>query len=397
VVRVKEVSGPASSTVRDSVTYRVTAFSEASPRPADAAKVSWLIKGADGAALAHFSQQGPVLQLTVPESWADQTAVVMPYMVSPSAGVSVQTAIRRRIAAPAAPGAPRRVAIIREQSRFYASVDDEPRFYLGNQVKYKQRLGLMNSNNPPGPRYRAEDYAAAHGDWAWYLLPTITCESKCHFTCLNTYDRAAFTFGHIQLGAHTPDDNFVAFFREVLALPSAAEYFPDLTVSNGRIHHRTPAGALVPLESRTDTAGLMAYFNRTPGTIDDTEADRAARLVDWSIRYPAMRDLQVAFTVRAQRRKLAGHARKLPLDGVVDKLCLVVLDILHQGRGTYALIRSALRSPDPFDALLEIGGATYGERVSTLRAGIRDLEARGLVGQKVYDAASDGFIVPTGV
>ena len=74
----------------------------------------------------------------------------------------------------------------------------------------------------------------------------------------------------------------------------------------------------------------------------------------------------------------------------------MVLDILHQGRGTYALIRSALRAHDPFDALLGIGGAAYGERVSTLRAGIRDLEARGIVGQKVYDAAASEFVVPSG-
>jgi hypothetical protein len=395
MLRVREVSGPASARAGESVTYRVTAFSEASPRPADAARVSWLVKSADGAALAHFSQQGPVLQLAVPDSWTNQTAIVMPYMLSPSAGVAARTAVSQRLAPPQ-PAAARRVRIIRESSRFYASVDGEPRFYLGNQVKYKQRLGLMNSNNPPGPRYRAEDYAGAHGDWAWYLLPTITCESKGHFTCLNTYDRAAFTFGHIQLGAHTPDDNFVAFFREVLALPSAAEYFPDLEVSNGRIHRRNASGALVPLETRTATTALMNYFNPTAAAVDDTEAERAARLVDWCLRHPAMRDLQVTFAVREQRRKLAGHARKLPLDGVVDKLCLVVLDILHQGRGTYALIRSALRAHDPFDALLGIGGAAYGERVSTLRAGIRDLEARGIVGQKVYDAATSEFVVPSG-
>ena len=43
------------------------------------------------------------------------------------------------------------------------------------------------------------------GDWAFYLQPTISAESNGFFTCLNTYDRARFTFGHVQLGAHTPD------------------------------------------------------------------------------------------------------------------------------------------------------------------------------------------------
>lgn len=396
MLRVRAVSGPAAARVGDAVTYRVSAFSEANPDPRDSSKVSWLVKGADGASLGSFSRQGPVLQLTVPDSWAGQDAIVMPYMASPSASVSVRTAVTRR--APQRPaGAPRTVQVVREQNRFYASVDSEPRFYLGSDVRYGQRRGLMNSANPPGPRYRAEDYEPAHGDWAWYLLPTITCESKGHFTCLNTYDTAAFTFGHIQLGAHTPQDNFVLFFREALAQPAAAEYFPDLTVSNGRIHRRTQTGSLTPLESAQSTTGLMNYFNATPHSVDDREAERAARLVDWSIRYQAMRDLQVAFAVREQQRKLRVHAARLPLDGASDKLCLVVLDILHQGRGKYTTIANALRAGDPFDALLGIGAATYAERIATLRAGIRDLEVRGNVGQKVYAAAAGGFVVPVGV
>lgn len=394
MLRVREVTGPAVATARDQVTYRVTAFSDPAPAAADAARVSWLVKSPDGAALAHFAHQGPVLPLTIPESWGGETAIVMPYMVSPSAGVAVRTRVDRQPAV--RPAGTHSVEIIRENTRYYASIDGEPRFYLGNQVRYGQRRGLMNSNNPPGPRYRPEEFEAAHGDWAWYLAPTIQCESRGHFTCLNTYDRAAFTFGHIQLAAHTPDDNFVAFFREVLAHPESREYFPDLIVSDGRIHRRGEDGALTALETKQDTAALMSYFNPTPADIDDQEAERAARLVDWCLRYPRMRDLQVAFTVREQRRKLARHARKLPLDGVVDKLCLVVLDILHQGRGTYALIRSALAADDPFDALLSVGASQYGQRISTLRAGIRDLEAHGRVGQKVYDKETDAFVVPTG-
>jgi hypothetical protein len=396
MLRVTEASGPASAKVGEAATYRVASFNQPSPATADAAKVSWLIKSADGAALANLSHHGPVLQLTIPESWGGQTATVMPYMNSPSAGVSVRTVVERPSIEASTAGRPRQVRVVRESSRFYASVDDEPRFYLGSQVKYKQRLGLMNSSNPPGPRYRPEEYEAVHGDWAWYLLPTITCESKGHYTCLNTYDAAAFTFGHIQLGAHTPDDNFVSFLREVLAMPAAAEYFPDLTVHLGRIHRRTETGGLVALESAAATRGLMAYFNPTAGAVDKEEAERAARMVDWSLRYTAMRDLQVGFAVREQRRKLAQHARKLPLDGIVDKLCLAVLDILHQGRGTYPLIRAALRASDPLDALLTIGGSDYAERVATLRAGIRDLETQGRVGQKVYDQAAGDFVVPNG-
>jgi hypothetical protein len=270
-------------------------------------------------------------------------------------------------------------------------VDEEPRFYVGAEVRYGGRCGLMNANNPPGPRYVPAEYDAAHGDWAWYLSPTIACESRGHFTCINTYDRACFTFGHMQLGAHTPNDNFAAFFREALADPSAAEYFPDLTLQGGRIHCRTASGVSC-LESATTTEALMAYFNATPEAIDDTEAERAARLVDWTMRHASMRDAQVAFAVREQKRKLAAHATKLPLDGVTDTLCIAVLDILHQGRGRYATIRAALAAGDPLDALLGIGAAQYRERISTLRAGIRDLEGAGRIGRKVYDASAGGFV-----
>jgi hypothetical protein len=185
------------------------------------------------------------------------------------------------------------------------------------------------------------------------------------------------------------------FFREILADPSAAEYFPDLTLKGGRIHCTTAAGT-TPLESAASTEPLMAYFNASPGEVDDVESDRAARLVDWSLRHKSVRDIQVAFSVREQKRKLAAHARKLPLDGVTDTLCLVVLDILHQGRGKYSVIKAALLADDPFDALLTIGAAQYRERVSTLRAGIKDLEKAEKVGRKVYDAASREFVVPSG-
>jgi hypothetical protein len=394
-MRVTAVTGPAAAGGRDAVTYRVTSFTHPAPSPADAARVSWLIKNLDGAALAHFAHQGPVLPLTIPDAWGGQTAVVMPYMVSPSTAVAARTAIAAR-AQPHPSRTSRRVEISRDNTRFYASVDGEPRFYLGSRVTYGQRRGLMNANNPPGPRYMPEAYEAAHGDWAWYLVPTITCESRGHFTCLNTYDRAAFTFGHIQLAAHTPDDNFAAFFREVLAGPEAPEYFPDLALHAGRIHRRGADGSLTPLETAAETKALMTYLNPTPAEIDSEEAERAARIVDWCLRYPRIRDLQVEFAVREQRRKLARHARKLPLDGLADKLCLVVLDILHQGRGTYARIRAALAADDPFDALLSIGASQYRQRLSTLHAGIRDLEAKERLGHKVYDRAAGEFVTPSG-
>ncbi len=119
-----------------------------------------------------------------------------------------------------------------------------------------------------------------------------------YFSCLNTYDRACFTFGHMQLGAHTPNDNFVLLLRELLQEPLAAAYFPDLVLSDGRVHHRSDAG-LTPLESDTDTDALMAYLNRTADDVDENETQRAARFIDWTLTSAGARELQVAFVQAA--------------------------------------------------------------------------------------------------
>jgi hypothetical protein len=395
---VKTVKGPLTAKVGDAVKYQVTEFIPANPSRADIAAVSWLVKSESGAALANMSECGPEFTVTVPRTWAGQKVLAMPFMRAPSAAVAVTTEVAAE-AAPlvtAVPSGAIAVRIEKDGKRQYAAVNDEPRFFLGNDVPYGKLRGLMNSSNPPGPRYDAVDFEAAHGDWAWYLQPTITCESNRSFTCLNTYDRAAVTFGHGQFAAHTADDNFVVVFRQALALAPAAAYFPDLTVKGGRIQLITESGALEPLESAKDTTALMNYFNGSPDSVDRNESERCARLVHWCASDPAFRHLLVSYFVTQQRGKLNIHARKLPLEGLTDKLCITVLDILHQGRATYVQIAAALGKADPFDALLSLGAATYKERVATLRQEIQKLEARGIVGKKVFSKAAKDFVVPAG-
>jgi hypothetical protein len=395
---VKTVKGPLTAKVGDQLSYQVTEFIPANPSKADIAAVSWLVKSEGGAALANMSECGPEFTVTVPRTWAGQKVLVMPFMRAPSAAVGVTTEVAGDTAplVTAVPAGEVTVRIEKDGKRQYASINDEPRFFLGNDVPYLSLRGLMNSANPPGPRYAAEDFEAAHADWAWYLQPTITCESNRSFTCLNTYDRAAVTFGHGQFAAHTADDNFVVLFRQALALAPAAAYFPDLTVKGGRIHLITESGALQPLENAKDTKGLMNYFNSSPDSVDRDESERCARLVHWCSSDPAFRHLQVSFFVNQQRNKLNVHARKLPLEGLTDKLCITVLDILHQGRGTYVQITAALGKADPFDALLALGAANYKERVATLRQEIQKLEVRGIVGKKVFSKAAKDFVVPAG-
>ena len=395
MARITQVAGPRAIRVGETVSYRAAAFDPPNPTAADLARIRWLVKSADGGVLGHLSGRGAELRLIVPETWSGLVATVMPYVNSPTANVSVTTVISPVAALQSPAPRVRQMEIARDGTRYYASADGEPRFYLGTDVRYGSRRGLMNSSNPPGPRYRPEDFEGAHGDWAWYLYPTITCESRGHFSCLNTYDTAAFTFGHLQLGAHTPGDNFVLFFRQALQTGPAAEYFPDLRVVCDVIH-AVKNGVSRPLESSTTTAGLMRYFNSSADRVDSLEAERAALIVDWSLRHPAMRELQVAFAVREQQAKLRRHARSLPLDGVTDKLCIVVLDVLHQGRAKYPAIGAALQAGDPFDALLGLGSARYRERVATLRSGIRELEIAGRIGRKVFDSGSGSFVEPRG-
>ena len=387
---VTEVQGPSTAKVGDTVNYRVTAFNRDPYSEEERGAVNWLVKTADAGALAHFHHVGPELQLSVPGTWSAQAVVVMPYLHSPSTAVAVRTKVT---AQPPTVGSAIVVSIERQENRYYASVDGEPAFFLGTEMAYGERRGLTNWSNPPGDRYYPDDFAPEYGDWAWYLLPTMACESHGFYTCLNTYDRARFTFGHLQFGAHTPDDNFVRLLRELLHLPLAAAYFPDLVLDEGRVH-RLVGSASVPLETSHSTDALMDYLNPSAESVDSEETDKAARFVDWCVRDPTMRELLVHFGVRHQQEKLAWHATQLPLDGLVDKLCLVVMDILHHGRGGYNSIRLALAEEEPLDALLNIGAAAYGPRIATLRAQIRDLEALGKAGRNVYRQATNSFEIP---
>lgn len=389
---VRQVTGPAHAEVGAAVIFRVTEWNQADPDPADTMAVHWLVKTQDGAVLLHQRDQGPELTLEIPGTWAGHTALVMPYMRSPTTRISVATAVP---AQPPSVDGPKNVEVEREGSRLYARINDEPRFYIGSDVRYGSRRGLANHYNPQGPLFHPEDWEGVHGHWAWYLYPTVQCESRGFFTCLNTYDRARFTFGPTQLAAHTPDDNFVVILRKMLQLPTAQAYFPDLTVLDGRVHRRIDGGT-ESLESADSTAPLQDYLNPDESAVDATESDRAARVIDWCTRDPALRELNIRFSVEQQRRKLAGYASRLPLDGLVDKLVLVVLDVLHQGRGGFQSLGRALADDDPFDALLNIGSSSYRERVATLRLGIRELEEQGHVGHRVYSRDAGDFVLPEG-
>ena len=72
------------------------------------------------------------------------------------------------------------------------------------------------------------------------------------------------------------------------------------------------------------------------------------------------------------------------------------MDILHQSRAKYTNLKSALSQRDPFDALLSIGlNKLTGDRIATLRAGILDLERKGIFGKRVYSDEAENFVLAT--
>jgi len=102
----------------------------------------------------------------------------------------------------------------------------QPKFVIGYRTMYEGNFGLFNTQVTQGLIYNPADYAAGFGFWAYFIHPTAMAESKGSYLCLNTYDRAKFTFSFMQYAAHVPNGDFVIFFRKLLALPNAADYFP---------------------------------------------------------------------------------------------------------------------------------------------------------------------------
>src|SRR5437868_4210168 len=87
----------------------------------------------------------------------------------------------------------------------------EPKFLVGREVVYKGNVGLDNLSTPAGLVYRAADYQAEFKFWAHFIAPTAQGESRGSFICLNTYDRAKFTFAFMQFAAHVPNGDFVRY------------------------------------------------------------------------------------------------------------------------------------------------------------------------------------------
>jgi hypothetical protein len=263
--------------------------------------------------------------------------------------------------------------IIRDGSEFSSRADGGPKFAIGRQVHFHGNLGVANDNFALGKQfiYKADDFRGGFGFWADFIEPTAICEGRSFLT-LNTYDRARFTFGFAQFAAHVPDGDFVIWLRAMLGEPDVNDYFPDLAVAGGRIVKHGATGT-VPLETAATTEALMDFLNPSLAVVDDEEVIAAAKFIHWTMNHPNTQMLQVQQMVATGHRLLTRADTRLGLNDVTGDLCCIVMDILHQGRGTFAEMLAAMRESDPYKALLSIGAITEPTRVSTLR---KELNAR---------------------
>ena len=277
-----------------------------------------------------------------------------------------------------------------EQGNKYFGKIDGTRFFIGSRVPFDGGKGLMNIKGTPAQRYNREEFRGTHGFWADFIHPTAMAEGALYHT-LNTYDRALFTFSFLQYAAHVPNGDFVVYFRKLLSLPLAVEYFHDLRLVNNRISRITDNGT-IQLESDTSTAGLMDYLNPSRSEVEDTEVVQSAKFVHWAQNDPLHRQVQIETGIAHFKEKMVGYSDRYDLDGTLDSICLVIADIRHQGRAKSPVIVTALHSSKPLESLLAIGEQKFGERISTLRREIKKLTDEGTLGTRVYNREQRDFV-----
>lgn len=282
------------------------------------------------------------------------------------------------------------------KTAFFAKITgiDNPEFFVGFKTKYKERFGLYNTTAPSSLIYHGSDYSAEFGFWAYFIEPTTKVESNASFICLNTYDRAFFTFGFMQFAAHVPNGDFVKFLKKLLTLPDAEEYFPRLNLINDRIYYRSNEGTITQLENDNSSQKLMEYLNPTTEEVENQELICSSRFIHWATNDPMHRRIQVEHSIGLYKDNMKKYSRRFNLNRYPAKICFMICDILHQGRGTYDRIGYALDTENfekAFQNLCTIGNVHYETRINELKIQIRKLEQNGIF-NKIYDATSNEFV-----
>jgi hypothetical protein len=283
----------------------------------------------------------------------------------------------------------------------FAKVEDSSEFRVGRRTRYQGLVGLMQpSDSLSGPIYDPDHYRDHFETWADLVFAIGVSESQNRFNRLNTYDRAAFTFGFFQMAAHTPRDNLVLLLRRAVELPEFNRLFPDLQLREGRLHH-VDGGISRDLEAEEFDAvsgenqlrALMRYLNPSSSELDPAEIVAAAKLVHLCEVSPAFCDLQVRTAIQICVTKFRNrYQRWYDLTGAPDTVCVAIADIHHQGRATRTTVRRALDSADPLSALVGIGRARHANRCDTLRNTVAELVDQGRLGTHVFEPAHGLFV-----
>ncbi|MER8524176.1 hypothetical protein NKH56_33615 [Mesorhizobium sp. M1076] len=258
------------------------------------------------------------------------------------------------------------------------------KFFVAKSTKYVKRRGLARSST-----LLTYDHAKAAnqiGAWAHFIWPTALGESNARHITINSYDRAHFTWSFFQLAAHTPKDNLILLMRELLGLPSAAAYFADLKLVDGRVHQSTANGDIdleheeaVPVGNNTEIQipRFMRYLNPDSYRVDNAEVLTAAKFVHWSFNDPKVVQKTIDIALRIVKRKTNIFAKKYDLFGRRPELAIWVFDMFHQGRGSVKQVKAALNLSSfsaQLDALSEIDvTGVHEERLKTVRGAVKVL------------------------
>lgn len=273
----------------------------------------------------------------------------------------------------------------------------EPEFFVGYSTRYDGMYGLYNPQKKDNVIYKSESYTAKYDFWAHFIYPTSNAESNNSFICLNTYDRAYFTFGFMQFAAHVPNGDFVTFFKEILALPEAMDYFPRLRLINNRIFYQPDQGTAYQLEFDNSTRELMEYLNPGLKEVERQEVICAARMIHWTMTHAIVREIQVKHSVELYKNNMIKYNKRFSLNGFPAKVCFMICDILHQGRGTYDRIAYALNTGGDYEQAYEnlctVGDKHYQPRIDSLKLVISKLAGNGIFDKK-YDSTTNTFVSP---
>ena len=282
----------------------------------------------------------------------------------------------------------------------FARIDGGVEFYVARRTRYGTRVGLAQIGRLTGPVYNPTAFTAEFGPWAPLVYAIGASESENRFNRINSYDRAAFTFGFCQFAAHTPKDNLVLFLRCATELPAFQRHFPELQMKDGRLH-RIVEGTSTNLEAETwnpqhgerQLEKLMRYLNPVETDLDDAEIIHAARFVELCESSPEFCALQVRTAIQITMRKFRErYQRWYDLNGVSDSICVAIADIHHQGRAKKAQVRVALASTKPLANLTKLGEDQYPERCRSLCVTLEQLEKIGALGKHKYDSAQSAFV-----